>query len=94
MGSGWQAIIAAQRVEPLLIRTMGGSLPDYVFTKTLPCIARRLASVRHAMAASLADTAGQDDRSDRIRDQEDAIDAAQDAAQERRAADQAASPVP
>jgi hypothetical protein len=51
-------------------------------------------TVRRAMAASLADTAGQDDRSDRIQDQEDAIDAAQDAAQERHAADQAASPVP
>ena len=32
--------------------------------------------VRHAMAASAADTAAQDDRSDRIQDQEDAIDAA------------------
>lgn len=30
-----QAIIAAQQVEPLLIPTMGGSLPDYVFTKIL-----------------------------------------------------------
>jgi acetylornithine deacetylase/succinyl-diaminopimelate desuccinylase-like protein len=30
-----QAIIAAQGVEPLLYPTMGGSLPDYVFTKIL-----------------------------------------------------------
>ncbi|HET6182249.1 MAG TPA: M20/M25/M40 family metallo-hydrolase [Acetobacteraceae bacterium] len=30
-----QAIVAAQGVEPLLYPTMGGSLPDYVFTKIL-----------------------------------------------------------
>jgi acetylornithine deacetylase/succinyl-diaminopimelate desuccinylase-like protein len=30
-----RAVLAAQGVEPLLYPTMGGSLPDYVFTKTL-----------------------------------------------------------
>ena len=30
-----QGITAAQGIEPLLIPAMGGSLPDYVFTKTL-----------------------------------------------------------
>jgi hypothetical protein len=50
-------------------------------------------TVHHAIAASPGDPAGQDDRSDRIEDQEDAIDAAQDAAQERGAAAQAAPPV-
>ncbi|MCO4319166.1 M20/M25/M40 family metallo-hydrolase [Phyllobacterium sp. 21LDTY02-6] len=30
-----KAVLAAQGVEPLLYPTMGGSLPDYVFTKTL-----------------------------------------------------------
>ena len=45
----------------------------------------------HTMAASPADTAGQDDRSDRTQDQEDAIDAAQEDAQARQAAGQ---PVP
>jgi hypothetical protein len=50
--------------------------------------------VRPAMAASPADTAGQDGQSDRIQAMEDAIDAAQDAAQERRAVDQAVPSVP
>jgi hypothetical protein len=50
--------------------------------------------VRPAMAASPADTAGQDGLSDRMQAMEDAIGAAQDAAQERRAADQAAPSVP
>jgi hypothetical protein len=39
----------------------------------------------HAMAAGLADMAEQDGRSDRIRDQEDAIEAAQDLTQQLRA---------
>ena len=30
-----EAVVAAQGVEPLLYPTMGGSLPDYVFTKIL-----------------------------------------------------------
>ena len=30
-----RAIEAAQGIEPLLVPAMGGSLPDYVFTKTL-----------------------------------------------------------
>ena len=30
-----QAIVAAQGKEPLLMPAMGGSLPNYVFTKTL-----------------------------------------------------------
>jgi hypothetical protein len=51
-------------------------------------------AIRCAMAVSPPDTAEQDDRADRIQDQEDAIGAAQDAAQDRRAADQAAPSVP
>ena len=39
----------------------------------------------HAMAAGLADMAEQDGRSDRIQDQEDAIEAAQDLKQQLRA---------
>jgi hypothetical protein len=46
--------------------------------------------VRHAIGANLADTVEQDDRSDRKQDHEDAIDAAQDTAQNRRAGAQAA----
>ncbi len=30
-----EAIVTARGVEPLLYPTVGGSLPDYVFTKTL-----------------------------------------------------------
>ena len=30
-----QAVVAARGVEPLLYPTIGGSLPDYVFTKIL-----------------------------------------------------------
>jgi hypothetical protein len=51
----------------------------------LPLIAR------HAIAA---DTTDQDDRSDRISDQADAINAAQDGAQERRAVEQPTPPSP
>ena len=46
-----------------------------------------LGELSDAMAASPTDSAARDGQSDRIRDLEDAIDAAQDAAQERRAAD-------
>jgi acetylornithine deacetylase/succinyl-diaminopimelate desuccinylase-like protein len=31
----WQGIVVAQGEEPLTVPAMGGSLPNYVFTKTL-----------------------------------------------------------
>jgi hypothetical protein len=51
-------------------------------------------TVRPAMAASSADAAGQDGQSDRLQALEDAVEAVQDAAQERGAVDQTAPLVP
>jgi hypothetical protein len=79
--------------QPLSDRTMATAVRIALGTAVLVTLGLP-PTLRHAMAASPADTAGQDDRSDRTQDQEDAIDAAQDAALAQQAAGQPAPAAP
>ena len=81
--AGPRRIALSDRTLPVPARIALGTV--VLLTLGLPLMAR------HAVAA---DTTDQDDRSDRIEEQEDAIDATQDRAQERRAADQPVPPAP